>query len=71
MVMWGKASRGWMQLLFICSTYIAICENHDDILRGGDDLSATLKRTPSGLSLYLFASFTYRDIVLQSMNIPD
>ena len=57
-------------LLFTCSAYSAIRESYDDILRGGDDLSVTLKRTPRRLSSYVYALFTHRDLVLQSMNIP-
>ena len=57
-------------LLFTCSTYSAIHESYDDILSGGDDLSVTLKRTPRRLSSYVYALFTHRDFVLQSMNIP-
>ena len=57
-------------LLFICSSYSAIRETYDYILRGGDDLSATLKRTPRRLSSYVYALFTHRDLVLRSMNIP-
>ena len=37
-------------LLFTCSTYSAIRESYDDILRGCDDLNVTLKRTPRRLS---------------------
>ena len=53
-------------LLFTCSPYSAIRESYDDILRGGDDLSIALKRTPRRLSSYVCGLFT----VLESMNIP-
>ena len=33
-------------LLFTCSSYSAIRESYVDILRGGDELSVTLNRTP-------------------------
>ena len=57
-------------LLFTCSAYSAIHESYDDILRGGDDLSITLKRTPRRLNAYVYALFTHQDLVLQSMKIP-
>ena len=57
-------------LLFTCSAYSAIRESYDDILRRDDDLSITLKGTPRRLSSYLYALFTRRDLVFQSMNIP-
>ena len=57
-------------LLYICSPYSAIRESYDDILRGDDDLNATLKRIPRRFSSYVYALFTHQDLVLQSMNIP-
>ena len=56
--------------IFTCFAYSAIHENYVDILRGGHDLSETLKRTPKRLRSYVYALFTHRDLVLQSMNIP-
>ena len=46
-------------LLFTCSAYSAIHESYDDILRGGDDMSATLKRTPGRLSSYVYAPYSH------------
>ena len=57
-------------LLFTFSTYSAIHESYDDILREGDDLSAALNRTPRRLSSCVYALFTHQDLVLRSMNIP-
>ena len=48
-------------LLFTCSTYNVIRESYDDILRGGDDLSVTLKRTPRRLgSICVYLIHTLR-----------
>ena len=60
-------------LLFTCSTYnfiSVICKNYDDILRGDDDMSVILKRTPRRLSLYAYALFTHQNFELLIMNIP-
>ena len=35
-------------LLFTCVAFSAIRKSYDDILRGDDDLSITLKRAPKG-----------------------
>ena len=42
-------------LLFTCSTYSAIHESYDDILRGDDDLSIIVKSTIRRLSSYVNA----------------
>ena len=55
-------------LLFTCSAYSAIHESYDEILRGGDDLSVTPKRTTRPLSSHVYALLTHRDLVLQNMN---
>ena len=46
---------GEYHFLFTCSAYSAVCESYDDILRGGYDLSLTLKRTPRGLSSCVYS----------------
>ena len=58
------------QLFSTCSAYNAIRKSYDDILRGGDDFSVTLKRTPRRLSSYVYALFTHRDLVRRNINIP-
>ena len=57
-------------LLFTCSAYSVVRESYDDILKGGDDLSVTLKRTPRRLNSYVYALVTHRDLVLQRMKFP-
>ena len=47
-----------------------VIHESDDILKGGDDLSVTLKGTPRRLSSWLYALFTHRDFVVRSLNIP-
>ena len=55
-------------LLFICTMYSVIRKWYDNILRVGNDLSVMLKRTSRRLSSFLYALYTYEDIVLQSIN---
>ena len=44
---------------FICSVYSVIIESFDDILRGSDESSVILKRTPKRLSSYMYALLTH------------
>ena len=46
-------------LLFTCSAYSAIRESYNDILRGGDNLNIILNRTPTRLSLHVYALFAH------------
>ena len=50
-------------MVFKPSTYSAIRESYDDILKGGHDLHVTLKTV---LSSNVYALFTHRDFVLGS-----
>ena len=49
-------------LLFTCFACSTIRDNCDDILRKGDDLRVTLKRTPRRFSSYVYPLFTHQDL---------
>ena len=57
-------------LLFTCSAYSTIRSRYIVILRGSDNLSVILTTPLRRLSSYVYALFTHKDFVLQSMNTP-